>query len=94
MNPNSNNEVAFDLWPNYLERKFYDEKEEIPLPDKKNNEEFNPLDFIANKNEFSNNKIGEKDEEESVNNNDNEEEEDNYNEGYDDYHNINNDDEE
>ena len=38
MNPNSNNEVAFDLWPNYLERKFIDEKEEIPLPDKKNNE--------------------------------------------------------
>ena len=93
MNPNSNNEVAFDLWPNYLERKFIDEKEEIPLPDKKNNEEFNHLDFITNKNEFSNNKVGENDEEEYDNNNDNEEE-DNYNEGYNDYHNINNDDEE
>ena len=71
-------EVAFDLWPNYLERKFYDEKEEIPIGDKKNNAELNHLDLIGNKNEFSNNNnIGEKNEEESENDN---EEEENFNE--------------
>ena len=89
---NENYEVAFDLWPNYLERKFYDEKEEIPMPEKKNNNEFNHLDYIGNKNEFNENKIGEKDEEES----DDEGEGGNYyNEGgYNDYHNINNEEEE
>ena len=77
---NTNYEVAFDLWPNYLERKFYDEKEEIPLPDKKSNEGgFNHLDFIGNKKEFNNN-MGEKDEEESEGDN----EENNFNEGYND----------
>ena len=85
-------EVAFDLWPNYLERKFYDEKEEIPFGDKKNNAELNHLDLIGNKNEFSNNNnIGEKNEDESENDN---EEEENFNEGYNNYNNINNDDEE
>ena len=87
---NTNYEVAFDLWPNYLERKFYDEKEEIPLPDKKSNEGgFNHLDFIGNKKEFNNN-MGEKDEEESEGDN----EENNFNEGYNNYNNINNDDDE
>ena len=85
---NQNVEVAFDLWPNYLERKYYDEKEEIPLPDKNNENEFNHLDFIGNKEE---NKIRENDEEESEDNDDNEE--DNYNEGYNNYHNINSDEE-
>ena len=87
---NENLEVAFDLWPNYLERKFYDEKEEIPMPDKKNNNnEFNHLDFIGNKTE---NKIRENDEEESEDND--EEEEDNFNDGYNNYHNISNEEEE
>ena len=85
---NQNVEVAFDLWPNYLERKYYDEKEEIPLPDKNIENEFNHLDFIGNKEE---NKIRENDEEESEDNDDNEE--DNYNEGYNNYHNINSDEE-
>jgi len=87
MNTNQNYEVAFDLWPNYLERKFYDENEGIPLPDKKNNNnnnEFNHLDFIGNKNEFNENKIRENEEDES----ENDEEENNFNEGYNDYHNI------
>ena len=86
MNTNQNYEVAFDLWPNYLERKFYDENEGIPLPDKKNknDNEFNHLDFIGNKDEFNENKIRENDEDES----ENEEEENNFNEGYNDYHNI------
>ena len=87
---NENLEVAFDLWPNYLERKLYDEKEEIPMPDKKNNNnEFNHLDFIGNKTE---NKIRENDEEESEDND--EEEEDNFNDGYNNYHNISNEEEE
>ena len=87
---NENLEVAFDLWPNYLERKFYDEKEEIPMLDKKNNNnEFNHLDFIGNKTE---NKIRENDEEESEDND--EEEEDNFNDGYNNYHNISNEEEE
>ena len=34
-NNENNGEIKFDLWPNYLERKFYDDKEEIPLPGKK-----------------------------------------------------------
>jgi len=60
---NPNYEVSFDLWLNYLERKFYDEKEEIPVPDKKSYEGgFNHLDFIDNKNEFNKINIGEKDE--------------------------------
>ena len=84
---NENYEPAFDLWPNYLERKFYDETEEIPLPGKKNNNnEINQLDFIGNKNEFNENKIGENDEEENE-----DDDEEGLNEGgYNDYHNINN----
>ena len=84
---NENYEPAFDLWPNYLERKFYDEKEEIPLPGKKNNNnELNNLDFIGNKKEFNENKIGENDEEENE-----DDDEEGLNEGgYNDYHNINN----
>ena len=85
---NQKAEVAFDLWPNYLEKKYYDENEEIPLPDKNNENEFNHLYFIGNKDE---NKIRENDEEESEDNDD--EEEDNYNEGYNNYHNINSDEE-
>ena len=50
---NNNQEIEFDLWPNYLERKFYDDKEEIPLGNKM--EEENQLDFIGNKNEFGEN---------------------------------------
>ncbi len=88
---NTNYEVAFDLWPNYLERKFYDEKEEIPLPDKKNDKEFNPLDYIGNKEQIEQKKFGKKDEEESED--DDNDEEDNFNEGYNNYHNINNEEE-
>ena len=84
---NQNLEPGFDLWPNYLERKYIDENEEIPLPDNKyNNKEFNPLDFIGNKDE---NKYGVNNEEENE-----DDEEDNFNEGYNNYHNINNEDEE
>ena len=95
LNTNQNYEPAFDLWPNYLERKFYDEKEELPLSlsenknkNNNNNKEFNPLDYIADKNEFGDNKIGEEESE----NDDNELVD--YNEGYNNYHNINNDEEE
>ena len=87
---NTNYEVAFDLWPNYMERKFYDENEEIPIHDKKNNQEFNHLDFIGNKDEIEQKKIVDKDEEESEDE-DNDDEEYNINEGYNNYHNINND---
>jgi hypothetical protein len=92
LNTNQNYEPTFDLWPNYLERKFYDEKEELPLSlsenKNNNNKEFNPLDYIADKNEFGDNKIGEEESE-----NDDNELVDN-NEGYNNYHNINNDEEE
>ena len=95
LNTNQNYEPAFDLWPNYLERKFYDEKEELPLSlsenknkNNNNNKEFNPLDYIADKNEFGDNKIGEEESE----NDDNELVD--YDEGYNNYHNINNDEEE
>ena len=87
---NTNYEVAFDLWPNYMERKFYDENEEIPIHDKKNNQEFNHLDFIGNRDEIEQKKIVDKDEEESEDE-DNDDEEYNINEGYNNYHNINND---
>ena len=64
-NNNNNNEIKFDLWPNYLERKFIDEKEEIPLPGIKEGE-YNQLDFIGNKKEYNEE---EEDEEEESNNN-------------------------
>ena len=59
------NEIKFDLWPNYLERKFYDEKEEIPLPGVKGSE-YNQLDFIGNKKEY--NESEDEEEEESKSN--------------------------
>ena len=62
---NNNDEIKFDLWPNYLERKFIDEKEEIPLPGIKEGE-YNQLDFIGNKKEYNEE---EEDEEEESNNN-------------------------
>jgi hypothetical protein len=89
---NQNYEFEPGLWPNNLERKFYDENEELPfaLNDKNNNIAYNHLDFLGNKNEFSENRIGENDEEEYEN-----EEGNNLNEeGYNDYHNINNDEDE
>ena len=57
---NSNNyeyeeEVQFDLWPNYLEKKYIDKNEDIPIPEK--NDVFNHLDFIGNKMEFNENRI-------------------------------------
>ena len=75
---NANNaEIKFDLWPNYLERKFYDEKEEIPLPGIKEGE-YNQLDFLENKKEY--------------NESDEYEEESKSNKiRFNDYHNINND---
>ena len=79
---NENLEAPFDLWPNYLERKFCDDKEEIHLHDKSdNNKEFNNLDFIENKNEIK--------KEQSEDDNEDEEEEE-FNEGYNNYNNINN----
>jgi hypothetical protein len=51
-NNENNGEIKFDLWPNYLERKFYDDKEEIPLPGTKEGE-YNQLDFIENKKEYN-----------------------------------------
>ena len=48
----NNNEIKFDLWPNYLEKKFYDEKEELPLKGIKE-EEYNHLDFLENKKEYN-----------------------------------------
>ena len=79
---NENLEAPFDLWPNYLERKFCDDKEEIHLHDKNdNNKEFNHLDFIENKNEIK--------KEQSEDDNEDEEEEE-FNEGYKNYNNINN----
>ena len=90
---NNNDEIAFDLWPNYLERKYFDEKEEIPLRGIKEGE-YNQLDFIGDKKEY--NEEEEESEEESkvnkiklneynnninnINNNNNEEEEENENE--------------
>ena len=90
---NNNDEIAFDLWPNYLERKYFDEKEEIPLRGIKDGE-YNQLDFIGDKKEY--NEEEEESEEESkvnkiklneynnninnINNNNNEEDEENENE--------------
>ena len=77
-NINENNaEIKFDLWPNYLERKFYDDKEEIPLPGNKEGE-YNQLDFIENKKEYNE---SEESEEESKSNKIR----------FNDYHNVNND---
>ena len=73
---NNNQEIEFDLWPNYLERKFYDDKEEIIIGNKKE-EEINQLDFIGNKDEFGESDNSENSE--NINSN-----------KYNDYHNINN----
>ena len=51
-NNENNDEIKFDLWPNYLEKKFFDEKEEIPLHGIKEGE-YNQLDFIENKREYN-----------------------------------------
>ena len=48
----NNNDIKFDLWPNYLEKKFYDEKEEIHLKGIKE-EDYNQLDFLENKKEYN-----------------------------------------
>ena len=53
---NENIKLGYDLWPNNLERKYYDEKELNPLLEKKTNNiistnEFNPLNLIGNKDE-------------------------------------------
>ena len=86
MNNNNNSEIAFDLWPNYLERKFYDENE-IPLNNnkEKEGEGAHPLNYEGNKDESNRTKKGYEEESEE------DEEENNDNTGYNDYHNINND---
>ena len=62
---NENIEAPFDLWPNYLERKFCDEKEGIHLPDSnESNKEYNHLDFIENKTEIKNDQSKTENEEE------------------------------
>ena len=48
----NNNDIKFDLWPNYLEKKFYDEKEEIHLKGIKE-EDYNQLDYLENKKEYN-----------------------------------------
>ena len=63
-NNENNDEIKFDLWPNYLEKKFFDEKEEIPLHGIKEGE-YNQLDFIENKREY--NESDESDEERKTN---------------------------
>ena len=75
-NNENNAEIKFDLWPNYLERKFYDEKEEIPLPGIKEGE-YNQLDFIENKKEYNESEESEESKSNKIK--------------YNDYHNINND---
>ena len=75
-NINENNvDIKFDLWPNYLERKFYDDKEEIPLPVKEG--EYNQLDFIENKKEYNESEESEESKSNKIR--------------YNDYHNVNND---
>ena len=51
-NNENKEEIKFDLWPNYLEKKFFDEKEEIPVPGLKEGE-YNQLDYLENKKEFN-----------------------------------------
>ena len=76
-NINENNaEIKFDLWPSYLERKFYDDKEEIPLPGTKEGE-YNQLDFIENKKEYNESEESEESKSNKIR--------------FNDYHNVNND---
>ena len=51
-NNENKDEIKFDLWPNYLEKKFFDEKEETPIPGIKEGE-YNQLDYLENKKEFN-----------------------------------------
>ena len=76
-NINENNaEIKFDLWPSYLERKFYDDKEEIPVPGSKEGE-YNQLDFIENKKEYNESDESEESKSNKIR--------------FNDYHNVNND---
>ena len=86
-NNENKEEIKFDLWPNYLEKKFFDEKEEIPVPGLKEGE-YNQLDYLENKKEFNesaeyeedskSNKIRYNDYNNIINNNESVNEEDEY----------------